>query len=91
MSTANRLLSIMQSVEDVALEVSKQLSYSIMSGYSLVFLFVFPFMELICDIASHSFIVDNRMCVSCCSGHVVIKWLLQQRLQRSFVNQWRRR
>ena len=62
-----------------------------MSGYSLVFLFVFPFMELICDIDSLPLIVDNRMCVSCCSGHVVMKWMLQERLQRSFVNQWRRR
>ena len=62
-----------------------------MSGYSLVFLFVFLFMELICDIDSLSLIVDNRMCGSCCSGHVGMKWMLQQRLQRSFVNQWRRR
>ena len=62
-----------------------------MSGYSLVFLFVFSFMELICDIDSLSLIVDNRMCGSCCSGHVGMKWMLQERLQRSFVNQWRRR
>ena len=62
-----------------------------MSGYSLVFLFVFFFMELICDIDSLSLIVDNRMCGSCCSGHVGMKWMLQERLQRSFVNQWRRR
>ena len=62
-----------------------------MSGYSLVFLFVFLFMELICDIDSLSLIVDNRMCGSCCSGHVGMKWMFQQRLQRSFVNQWRRR
>ena len=62
-----------------------------MSGYSLVFLFVFPFMELICGIDSLSLFVDNRMCGSCCSGHVGMKWMLQERLQRSFVNQWRRR
>ena len=62
-----------------------------MSDYSLVFLFVFPFMKLICDIDSLSLIVDNRMSGSCCSGHVVIKWMLQKKLQRSFVNQWRRR
>ena len=62
-----------------------------MSGYSLVFLFVFPFLELICDIDSLSLIVDNRMCGSCCSGHVGMKWMLQERLQRSIVNQWRRR
>ena len=58
-----------------------------MSGYSLVFLFVFPFTELICDIDSLSLIVDYRMCGSWCSGHVVMKWMLQERLQRSFVNQ----
>ena len=62
-----------------------------MSGYSLVFLFVFLYMELICDIDSLSLIVDNRMCGSCCSGHVGMKWMLQEKLQRSFVNQWRRR
>ena len=62
-----------------------------MSGYSLVFLFVFSCMELICDIDSLSLIVDNRMCVSCCSGRVEMKWMLQERLQISFVNQWRRR
>ena len=62
-----------------------------MSGYSLVFLFVFPFLELICDIDSLSLIVDNRMCGSCCSGGVVMKWMLQERLQGIFVNQWRRR
>ena len=58
-----------------------------MSGYSLVVLFVFPFMELICDIDSLSLIVDNRMCGSCWSGHVGMKWMLQERLQRSFINQ----
>ena len=58
-----------------------------MSGYSLVFLFVFLFMKWICDIDSLSLIVDNSMCVSCCSGHVGMKWMLQERLQRSFVNQ----
>ena len=57
-----------------------------MSGYRFVFLFVFSFMELICDIDSLSLIVDNRLCGSCCSGHVVMKWMLQERLQRSFVN-----
>ena len=62
-----------------------------MSGYSLVFLFVFPLMELTCDIDSLSLIVDNRKCGSCCSGHVGMKWMLQQRLQRSFVSQWRKR
>ena len=62
-----------------------------MSGYSLVFLFVFPFMELICDVDSLSLIVDNRMCGIIWCGHLGMKWMLQERLQRSFVNQWRRR
>ena len=84
MSIAGRLFSFMQSGEHLVFDVTVVLQLESNS----ICLYCLYGIDLLHRFSS--LIVDNRMCGSCCSGHVRMKWMLQERLQRSFVNQWRR-